>query len=435
MKRPNLNRLFDSNRFVIVFALLIAVVSWLTVAMDAAQTTVQRIPDVPVNLERQAGLLGTLGLSFIDVGEAFVGYVDVYGPRTVVGQLTAEDFLLTVNVMHVTVPDIYDLRVEAFTEHPGNFEIVGFSPDVIPRVRLDQIETREFNVELVTEGLEYADGFIPDIPRLIPFAEVRVTGPRSDLERVERAVIIVELDEALDRPWAEDVEVTLLDITGNVIDPAGSQLSLDYESLTVQIPVLRVETLPLVLEFQNLPSGFPEAMLRSQMEMSATTITIAGPISTMQTFTDWRLGSINLRSLTPENNWFIFDINLPSEQFVNIDNLQSVAVEFDSQYWDSATFDVPGEDILLTNQPAGYEVMLQTVALNSIMFVGNAEEIAELAPEDIVVEVNLGDRDLVSGLQPHPVRISAPNHGMVWPVDEGNLIVYINVTPPEQQEE
>ena len=165
------------------------------------------------------------------------------------------------------------------------------------------------------------------------------------------------------------------------------------------------------------------------MSQSASTITIAGPISTMANYRDWRLGFVNLRNLTQENNLFFFDIFLPSEQFINIDNLQTVVVGFDTENWESATFNIPGEDIVLLNRPAGYDVALQSVALNGVTFVGYASEIASLTISDIVVEVNLNDRELILGPQPFPVRVSAPNQGMIWPVDENNnLIVYINAT-------
>ena len=429
MKRFRLSKLFDSNRFIMVFAVVIAMISWVTVAMGAEETTVARIHNVPVNLDMQVGALQHFGLRFIGAGEPVVS-VDVFGPRTVVGQLTPEDFLLTVNVAHVNVPDTYDLRVESASPASSDFQIVGFYPPVIPRVRLDQLETRDFAVELDIE-LEAAIGYMADTPRLIPATSVRVSGPHSDLERVYRVAAIVELDYVLSAPFAQEVPLTLLDIMGNEIDPVAAQLSLDFDSLTVQIPVLRVRELPLVVEFQNLPSGFPEARLRQYMFQSARTITIAGPISTMQGFQDWRLGFINLRNLTHEDNWFIFDIDLPSEQFINIDNLQSVAIEFDSEYWDTTVLNIPGEDILLTNRPAGAEIALQTVTLSSVTFVGDAEEIAGLTLSDVVVEVNLNDRELVSGTQPYPVRISVPGRNMVWPVDEGNLIVYINATLPD----
>ena len=425
-KRFSLSRLFSSNRFVLVFAVLIAVVSWITVAMNTAQTTRRLVLDVPVDLSMQAPVLQALGLNFIDTREVLVN-VEVSGLRTVVFQLEPEDFLLTVGVTHVTVPDTYEFRIIPL-QRPADIEIVGIHPEVISR-RLDQIDHRDFEVYMDIQGLASVEGYMVDVPRLTPSTTVRVSGPRGDLERVDRVVASLELPEALDRPWTEEVSLTFWDIAGNIIDPEGTPLSLDYENLTVQIPVLRVKTLPLTVGFHNMPAGFPEANLRRYMQTSASTITIAGPISTMQNQHEWRLGFISLRSLTPENNLFIFDIDLPSEQFINIDNLQSVAITFDSEYWDSATFNIPGEDITLINQPAGYEVTLQSVALNGVTLVGDVYEIEGLTVSDIIAEVNLNDRELILGPQSFPVRISVPNRGMIWPVEVTNtLTVYVNVT-------
>jgi len=428
-KRLSLSKLLSSNRFVIVAALLIAVVSWVTVAMTTSQTIMRTIQNVPINLEMQAAELEANNLSFIGARE-FTANVEVNGARTVVGQLTGADFTLTVNVARFVEPGTYDLTIESVESHSGDFEIVRFDPPVLRNVRLDQIDSRVFfDIEPTITGLATPYGYMADTPRLSPSDIIRVTGPRTELERVDSVAVFAELSDELSRPYAREVPVTLLDIEGNVIDPEATNLTLDFPNLTLQIPVLRVRTMPLVVEFQNLPAGFPELALRQYMMKSDTTITIAGPISTMANYNHWRLGFINLRNLTAENNVFTWDIALPSDQFINIYNLQTVTVEFDSQHWASTTLNIPRDDMVLLNRPAGYEVTLQTASLSGVIFVGDPDEIAGLTVSDVVVEVNLNDRELTLGPQPFPVRISAPNKGMVWPVEENNnLVVYINVT-------
>ena len=428
MKGPRgLSSLFDNNRFLIVFAFLIALVSWITVAMNSSDTRPLTIHDVPVRLDLQRGTLQTLNLDFFGVGNVAVD-VHVNGLRTVVGQLSADDFLLTLNISPVTEAGTYHLRVVAEERPPGDLAI-SFSPEFIT-VRLDEMGSMVFPVELEIENLDQVrvEGYMNDTPRLVPASSVRIEGPRGDLDRVYQAVARVVLTEPLDRPYTQDVQVELLDIAGNVIDHRSSQLTLDIEELNVQIPVLRVRTLPLVVDFMNLPPGFPEDELRQLMRQSDQNIMIAGPISTMQNYEEWRLGFINLRQLTAENNAFTFDVILPSEQFINMDNTQSVIFEFDTESWGSATFNIPGDEILLLNRPAGLSVTLQSGALNGVTIVGDRAVLDELNVSDIVVEVNLNDRELTLGPQPFPVRVSLPNRGMVWPVEEGNnFTVYINV--------
>jgi len=429
-----LDRLLVSNRFLIVFALVIAVVGWISVAMSADQWTEHHILEVPVRLDMMEvqAALSTMGLSFIGAEDEFVR-VEVFGPRTVVGNLGREDFEVSVIVNHVTEPGYYNLDIWVARSTHGNYDVLGTYPTTMQNVRIDHVDIRMFDVDWEISGLASAPGYMADLPRLAPSSSVWITGPQAELERIDRVIVISELEEALNRPWAQELPITLLDVDGNEIDLQDTQLDLEHESLTLQIPVLRVRSLPLVVDFQNMPSNFPENSLRSQMEMSATRITIAGPISTMANHNDWWLGFINMRSVTPENNLFFFDIDMPSEQFINVDNLQTIAVEFDPESWDSTTFDIPAEDFIITGQPEGYEVIVQTLTLNDITFVGDAEAIEELTLEDITVEINLNDRALITGPQPHPVRITVADRRMVWAVEEaGNLIVHINVTPTNE---
>ncbi|MCL2579632.1 MAG: hypothetical protein FWE32_06330 [Oscillospiraceae bacterium] len=429
----SLSKLLDSKRFVLVLAVLVAVISWLTVAMTTSDTLTLIITDVPVDIEMQSGFLVSRGLAFWNI-PTITADVEVNGARTVVGNLRAEDFNLTVDVNHVHRPDTWELRVVVSQNQAlGDFEIEQITPRQPVMVRVDQVDSRIFEIDLEITGpnnttLAAAPGFMIDSPRLTPSSDVMITGARSDLERVYRAVVRHELDDPLNSPYIEDLPIILLDMAGNEIDLSDRPMQLDYENLTLQIPVLRVETLPLVVDFQNVPLGFPEAQLRGHMRQSSQNITIAGPISTMQNFDIWRLGFINLRQLTAEQNFFVFDVTLPSEQFINIDDIQSVIFEFDAENWDRAVFNIPAEDIMIHNQPAGVEVTLQSAALNGVILVGDAEELAGLAVSDIVVEVNLNDRELTMGLQPFPVRVSVPNRGMIWPVEEGgNFTIYINV--------
>lgn len=431
MKRLSLNYLLNNNRFVIIFAGLVALISWIAVAINSTEQIERTISGVPINLDMQTEILSHMGLSFIGVEEEFATVL-LSGVRTVVGQFEVADFTLSVNVTGATQPGTYDLEIEVVGRPPGDFEILGLNPPILAGVLLDHIDGQMFEVSQEIVGLASAPGYMVDIPRLTPSETVWVTGPRTELERIDRVAIIAELEGALNSPWAQQIPLTLLDAAGQPIYLEGTQLELEYQSLTLQIPVLRVATLPLVVDLLNIPDGFPELALRSHMNKSATTLTIAGPISSMANHNDWRPGSINLRSLSIENNFFVFDISLPSEQFVNVDNLPALTIEFDTENWDTAVFDIPAESITMTTPPPDLEVNLQTLTLNNVTFVGDQEDIANLSLEDIVVEVNLDDRELTLGTQPHPIRISVPGGGMVWPVDEGgNLIAYIHVTEIE----
>ena len=425
-----LSRLLGSNRFLVVFALLIAVVGWMSVAMN---TDTDRIIDrVPVDLYTPGTRLSGLGLSFIGAEEIFVD-VEVNGARTVVGNLEPEDFEVSVNIGQAIVPGYYNLAVEVVSRPSGAFDVISTNPAIIPNVRIDHIDARMFDVNWEIDGLASASGYMADTPRLVPSDSVWITGPLAELERIDRVIVPVELEQPLNRPWAQEVPVTLLDAAGNEIDLKDTQLTLEHTSLTLQIPVLRIRTLPLVLDIQNMPSSLSESLLRSHMQKTAETVTIAGPISTMANYRDWWLGTINLRSVTSENSVFFFDIEMPSEQFINIDNLQTVVVEFDTESWDSVSLDIPSEDFIITGDPGGHEISVQTVALNGVTFVGDAETIANLTASDVVVEINLNDRPLIAGPQPHPVRINIPGGELVWPVDEaGNLIVHITATPREE---
>lgn len=111
MKRKfSLKKLFENNRFVLIFSVLVAILCWITVGMTEASYISQSIGGVPVKLELKDDELRAIGLSAVGTVDTLVD-VMVEGNRTVVGSLTSEDFNITVSLSGITEPDTYSLTL------------------------------------------------------------------------------------------------------------------------------------------------------------------------------------------------------------------------------------------------------------------------------------------------------------------------------------
>ena len=62
--------------------------------------------------------------------------------------------------------------------------------------------------------------------------------------------------------------------------------------------------------------------------------------------------------------------------------------------------------------------------LNNVKIVGPSEVVSELTAGDIVAEVDVSDREVVTGQIKVPVQVYVPNKGTVWAVSYTHLDVY-----------
>lgn len=425
-KKISFKQLFDNNRFLQIFSLVTAALCWLVVYMTQSYTAPKKIYHVPVNIEQQSSALAEIGLSVVEGGNSYVD-VEVEGVRSIVANLTPDDFMLSTKITNVTEGGIYDLKVTSVSSSPNpDYEIKGFSPDTV-RVKFDRMDTRQLEIKPRINGLAIAPGYTEKSTSVTP-TTVNINGPVSELEKIKSCIVTAELANPsakpfLDKTFADNFPITLLDANGEALDPEAMHITLDTEEAQIMIQVLKTTELPLEVSFTYVPKGFPIEELEALMHKSQESVTIAGPEDIIKKLTEIQLGYIDLKSLSTENTAYSFDVPLPtpSDQFMRLDNITSVVVSFDDSNWDEAVFNVA--NIQPLNVPVGYDVEIPAKTIYSVRFVGDIDVLESMISEDIVAEVDLSDREIASGSYSLPVKISVPGKGLVWAVGDHSITV------------
>ena len=137
------------------------------------------------------------------------------------------------------------------------------------------------------------------------------------------------------------------------------------------------------------------------------------------------LGYISIKELTITENKYIFDVELPSDQYINVDNITTVAIEFDTENWDTARFNVDSQQMQIVNNPPGYDVSVLSSTLNNIVLVGKKNVLETVTAADIVVTIDLSEKNIETGQYTYPVKISLPNKGLVWAVGDYSVIIQV----------
>jgi len=170
-----------------------------------------------------------------------------------------------------------------------------------------------------------------------------------------------------------------------------------------------------------VPERFPINDL--QYTMSNYEVLVAGPVDTIMRYQELPLGFIDLRTVTPDNHVFTFDVEMPPA-FINMDNIFTVTVNFPMNGMEEASFTVA--EVELLNVPSRYEVTLLTSSIPNVRMVGEQDTIEQMIADDIVAWVDLAERALTPGQYRMPVRISAPGRGIVWAAGEYSVVVQVS---------
>lgn len=411
---------FRDKRFLVTISLLASFLLWIyisTVLRPTAETTVEGIG---VNINVQSGILGQMGLSTIEGGETTVDVV-ISGTRSVIGGVTAEDISISPSLSGVSGAGVYSLELVASNASKKDFEILSLSPNTVS-VKFDKYVDKTVPLFYRVIGDynipdEYVQGEIYTSP-----SEIIVTGPEKDLEDISSAVVQVELRGDYTETIAESGTVVLTDTDGNDLSYNRNEISIDKEKATVFIPVYERKELPVWFRFTNVPDFFDTTAV--PYSLSSDLITVEGERAVLDKYSDLFLGFVDLRSITPENSSFTFDVTLP-EGIQGMDDVTSVQLDFNMENYDSVTFRT--NQIQIINIPKGYTVKSNTNQL-AVKMVGSKEVLEQLTAKDIIVQIDLSEREInQTGQYRMSVKVLLPNGQAAWA--EGSY--YITVTIKE----
>jgi YbbR domain-containing protein len=421
------------NLFLLVFSAVASALCWLIVVMTQGTTSTEIIRNVPVRIDAQSEALAEIGLHPIETETQYVD-IEVDGLSTVVGILTPEDFNIVARLNGVTEAQNYDLTVASANQSPSpDYTIKSFTPSTV-NVRFDRIERRSFPVDERINGLAIASGYTAKSPVVSP-KTVNIEGPAADLDKISQVAITAE-PPPLERTYAGDFPIVLYDANGSELNPAENNLTVDATEAQLIIQVLKLAQIPLTFDYLTPPLNFPMREFESRVSLSLEDeqVTIAGPEEIIDGMEEIHLGYIDIRSVTPENNSFAFNVRLPEpvSQFERIDNISSVVVSVNMAGLTSARFSV--SDFRVIGAPFNYNVEVLAQSLPDVQFVGRPEILQALTAENIVAEVDLSEREVVSGSYVCPVKISVPGRGLVWAVGDHTVTVQVSVAALDEDD-
>ena len=415
MKKINLKELFHNDIFLRILSVLIAVISWFIVVNFIDQVGTTTVRGVPIQVDTTSAQLVQLGLKPVDDTQQQTVNVTISGQRSVIGNVTSDDLSAYAQLGTVTEAGSFSLPVAVTNTSDKEFQIVSYTPERTT-IRFDRQASKTLTVQAMVTGLSVADGYMALDETVTP-SQVVVTGPQAEVDRVASCVVAVNLDGELSRSRVVTSQVMLLDADGNAVE--SDYLNLDHETVDVTITVMRVKDLPVTIGFTNIPTDFPLEEL--EYSFSQDTVRCAMPVDVQDRYTELNLGYIDFKSLTLDPP-YEFSVHLP-DGFINIDDVDTVDVAFESEGYESRYFDLTNVRVL--NVPSGYAITPVSRRLAQVQVFGPAEVLETMTSNDLVIELDASTIEIMEGQHMLPVNVSAPGKGLVWAVGEHQMVFQI----------
>ncbi len=414
----NLSEFSKRPSVTIAFSIICSVVLWFVITSSGEADWKKTVHDVPVEIN----LPSTSDLNVVE-GEDATVTAEISGMRYNIGNFHGEDVRLQASLTGVTKPGTYTLRVEAVNEEGRKYEVLSITPSTI-EVTFDREVERDIPLELELTGAEVPDeeAFQLGEATISP-TMVTIQGPETQVNRIARGVVRATLTEPLSATEKLDLPIVFLDSDGNTV-PVGTEGSLvtcNYETVRVEIPVLRIVELPTTLSFINVPTDFPLEEL--EYTLSNDYITVAATAETLSRYYEVPIGYVDLSQLDlTVNSSLTFKLQLP-DAIRNYNNIENVVVEFNSEGFEAKTLSV--RNIVIRNVPPDYDAQLLTRSINNVRMIGPSEIIDGLKSTDLVAEIDFADQEVQTGQYEVSVQIYAPNKGLVWAIGEYTAVVSV----------
>ncbi|MBE6751401.1 MAG: hypothetical protein E7556_02630 [Ruminococcaceae bacterium] len=387
--KSKISQLLNNNKFVFVIAFISSIIIWLAVAINVSPETTRTINKVKVTIDNTVP--SQFGLEVFGDSEFYVD-VQVKGKKYQISpaNLSADDIVVLAQTNNVDSAGNRTLLLKAESATgSNNYSISSISQRSID-VYFDVPKTIDMVVEpeVVTDGFEVVeDGFVTG-PVNLSETSVTLTGPATEINKIEKAVARIELDSSLSSNKSADAKIILLDENHN---SDFKFVKTNINSVVLTIPVLRVKEVDTTVLFKNAPDEYVLNPLTYTVSPSKDYFNIS--VDEYEKTTEFSVGTIDFKSVSPSNYVFEFlraDLPVSDES-----QTEKFVVRLDVSNLSQEYFVIAGSKVKVNNPD---NLNFKVSGLNkSVMVVGSEKALESITEDDITVEIDISEIGISAG--------------------------------------
>lgn len=403
MKKPPLSqRIFKNNYVLLVISLIISLSIWIYMSMNSTNDTNVTISNIPIQTELSESAKN-LGLQ-VFTAEKTTASVTVSGNRTILGQVSEADLMVTTSSSSVSTTGNYTLPVSVTKTNPSSdFQIVSNTPSQI-NVVVDYFKENTFNVE---DGIVYSlkDGYYGTSS--MQYDNITISGPQTEVMRIKKVVAKANISGELSDSKEVNANIVLYDENDNEL--SHKLLTLSYETMTVKVEVMPEKTVPLKPVFKNKPSGLE--ITSDMITINPETIQLAGPQNSLDNVSAVNIEPIDFTTLKNESATFnSLSIDV-IESCKNISNNSTAKVTLDLSSMAIKQFDV--ENFTVEGLSSDYKSEVTSKSI-TVTVVGPKSDIDALTADKITAVIDTKEAKGKTGSVQMPVSFKFSSTTKCW---------------------
>lgn len=406
----SLSGIIRNNRILMVLSLLISFGLWIWVAVEKSPVVQNIISDVPINLDLTDSVPEQLGLQIFG-DKDFKVDVTVSGKKYILASLDKSDITVTAVTNYVDSSGTKTLQLKyAVADGSEDFDIISLSKSYI-EVYFDM--PKQVELPLQAEFTSDINSLIPENCILgdIVFSKptVNVSGPASEINRINKVVANVNLTEKLEKNTTLVPEIKFVTEDGSKL--VYSEIDAESRDITMSIPILKKVTLPTSVTFKNAPANFASDPLK--YTISPNRITAAVPIDLADTLKSIPVAVIDFADITKGINVF----NISSSDIADIKVIPATASKFrvtvDASSMSAKTVTVPASRVRVTNSLDKYSIKNVDSGDLTFTLVGEKDTLESINADSIVLNADLQSIKIDENVNSLPVIASVAS-GKCW---------------------
>ncbi len=369
-------------------ALAFSIVLWITITNTTDPQNIHQITGIPIEFLNEDSIYDA-GMTYYVEGSETTA-VEVNLRESQLKNISASDFRATVDLSERYGQTGY---VKLDIEVVNNKRLLEDRYTQLTYavfIRTEKVDTKTLELEASIDGA-LAGGFTYNSVQIEP-QTVEVTAPESLLENVSRAVVPITLDGQ-----SENVEIigdiVLYNADDRVISTGGdTEIELSVNKATVNIPVLKLNTIPITVEVSGADS-VAEGYRYISYEADATSVEISGDSSIIDTISNIVISgqAVDLTDVVGDKT-VTLDINdyLPEGVFVTGDN-SNINIVFKIEKLSERAFEIDYSDVILNGTRDNYEYEIVGNGKIPVTVVGLEEDLEALSKDNIRLSLGVFD--------------------------------------------
>ena len=431
--KQTLSSLLMNNRFLVVCSFVIAFALWLWVAIEQSPIITHVIEDVPVKIQYENSVPQNQGLQIFGKDDYTVD-ITVTGKKYIVSSLKADDFDVIAKTDTVVSSGKADLKVYAVAKDTNtDFTISDYSDSSI-EVFFDKPHEQEFFINVTISSI--LKEIVPENHKLgtpIPSkSKVVISGPTTVLENIKSVDANINVDSVLRNRKSFNTHLTINAKDSSVIDE--TMLKIDGEdfndtssTISVTLPVLKIVTLPTILEFKNAPAELINNTLPFQINPAK--VQAAVPVEEVDRIDHYVVKVIDFADIYNIKNVYKVPVE-ESESYDIFDvdsgnNIESFTVTVDASQMATKTVAVPSSNISIKNNNSDYDISIVSQTSKTVTIVGDVNAINNVVGDDVMIVVDVANQTVSEDTKALKGNVIITISNKCWAVGECNVSVVV----------